>query len=110
MFVWVEIKLSSHPLFGKVDIARLSNALWVFLTTKPYLVLVAPGKIFGATPQIVTTVGWSFLRLCFAAVSDDEVGETSHRFVAGFNAFWKKKSVNDIDTLLSQSMIDGSGP
>ena len=106
MFIWVEIKLSSHPLFGKVDNIRLADALWAFLTTKPYLVLVVPGKVFSTTPQIATTLGWSFFRLCFAAVSDEEVKETSHRLVAGFKAFWKKKSVNDINTLLLQSLIE----
>jgi DNA-binding transcriptional MocR family regulator len=56
MFVWVRFDFKSHPLAKEVAGARLSQALWVFWTSKPYLCLVAPGgKLTTACRQTTHT-------------------------------------------------------
>lgn len=97
MFVWVKMAFESHPLYKKVEHAKLARALWLFLTTKPYLVLVSPGAIFSPTPKIREEQGFKYFRLCFAAVTEDEVDASSERFVKAVNAFWKIKDVKDLD-------------
>ncbi|KAH0547827.1 hypothetical protein FGG08_000084 [Glutinoglossum americanum] len=100
MFVWIKIYLGTHPLHGKVEPPKLSQALWVHLTTKPYLVLVAPGTIFSPTPEISKSKGFEYYRLCFAAVEDDEIEAASHRFVKGVNSFWAKKNLDEVEEIL----------
>lgn len=100
MFVWVEMKLGSHPLHGKVEDSRLSRALWVLWTTKPYLVLVSPGTIFAPTEEIRKARAWSFFRLCFAAVDEADLAGISRRFVDGVERFWAIKRTEEIDELL----------
>jgi len=103
MFVWIKVNYDKHPLFKKTTHEKLSRALWLFLTTKPFTVLVSPGLMFSPTPEIAKESGWSFFRLCFAAVDEPEVEASSKRFVAGVNAFWKKKSLDDIEDLAAQT-------
>ncbi|KAI9676017.1 MAG: hypothetical protein M1817_000760 [Caeruleum heppii] len=103
MFVWVHLNLATHPLFGQLPVADLSHALWVFLTTKPYLVLVAPGLIFSPTPALRAEKGPHYMRLCFAAVEEEEVGGSSHRFVEAFNHFWAKRDVEELRGLLQEA-------
>ncbi len=107
MFVWVKLNLSTHPLWKKIDHAKLSHALWVHLTMEPYRVLVAPGLIFSPTPEIAKEKGWEFYRLCFAAVDEPDVEATSHRFVAGMNSFWRKKDLKDIEESVRSGVEEG---
>jgi DNA-binding transcriptional MocR family regulator len=100
MFVWIKIHLSTHPLHGKIEPFELSQALWLHLTTKPYLVLVAPGTIFSPTPEIAERRGFMFYRLCYAAVGDDEVEAASNRFVEGVNSFWSKNVLDEVKETL----------
>lgn len=107
MFVWVRMLLESHPLWGaatsagaSVDGPMLSSALTIFLTTAPYRVLVSAGTMFSATPEIRKEVGWGYLRLCFAAESDENVDLCSQRFVDGVHKFWKIKNVATLEDLL----------
>ena len=79
----------SHP--------TLAKALWVFLTQKPYLVLISPGAMFSASPQIAETTGWAFFRICFAAVDEEEVEDMARRFVAGVHKFWEVKDADKIE-------------
>ena len=97
MFVWVKLNLTAHPLFKKTSHEKLARALWIFLTTDPFKVLVAPGAIFSPTEAILKAKGWAYFRLCFAAVDEAEVTDISHRFVAGMTAFWGKKNLDDIE-------------
>ena len=97
MFVWVKLNFETHPLWKKTSHEKLSHALWVFLTTDKYLVLVAPGQIFAPTEEIRDDKSWAYFRLCFAAVDLPDVEKTSHRFVAGCKTFWRKKSLDDIE-------------
>ncbi|KAI9795786.1 MAG: hypothetical protein M1833_006807 [Piccolia ochrophora] len=92
MFLWLQLNLSSHPLYDQISAAKLSHALWVHLTTHEFLVLVAPATIFAPTKQILETKAPHFFRLCFAAVNVEDVEKISKRVVAGFNSFWAKKS------------------
>lgn len=103
MFVWVRMNLSSHPLYTIVPLAKLSHALWIHLTTKPYLVLVAPGTIFSPTAEIAETRGPNYFRLCFAAVAEEDVDMASHRVVAALNSFWTKTDVNELEGVSSTS-------
>ncbi|KAI9783383.1 MAG: hypothetical protein M1839_003918 [Geoglossum umbratile] len=100
MFVWVKINLSTHPLYAKIEPTKLSHALWLHLTTKPHLVLVAPGTLFSATLEIAERRGFEFYRLCFAAVEDDEVESASRRFVEGINSFWAKDDLDEMKKVL----------
>ncbi|KAH0402714.1 aromatic amino acid aminotransferas-like protein, partial [Aureobasidium melanogenum] len=102
MFVWLKMHFSTHPLAAKVAHARLSRALWIFWTTKPYLVLVSPGLIFSPTDEIRAKDGYKYFRLCFAACDDKEIVPISQRFVDAVNDFWKIKSVRKIDELLEE--------
>ena len=102
MFVWIKILYSNHPLFSKVDHQRLAMGLWVFLTTAPFLVLVAPGSIFSPTEKTRDEKGWQFFRLCFAAIEQEEVAQCSKRFADGVKAFWGTKDPKDIDKLLDE--------
>jgi DNA-binding transcriptional MocR family regulator len=103
MFVWVRIDFTKHPLAGKYPFPKLANALWVWLTTKPFLVLVAPGSMFSASEEISNEKGWQYFRLCFAAIDDEEVEGQSHRFVNGVQNFWSQKDLDDIESLYEQS-------
>ena len=97
MFVWVKLNFSTHPLYKKIPHDRLSHALWVYLTQKPNLLLLAPGQIFCPTEEIMEEEGWQYFRICFAAVDEPDVESTSNRFVAGCRSFWTKKSLDGID-------------
>ncbi|KAF2455615.1 aromatic amino acid aminotransferase 1 [Lineolata rhizophorae] len=102
MFLWVRFDFGTHPLArsGAVAAPRLSRALWVFWTTKPYLVLVAPGSMFSPTEEIRDSDSFNCFRLCFAAAPDAEVDSISSRFVDGARDFWRIKSAKKIDDLL----------
>jgi DNA-binding transcriptional MocR family regulator len=105
MFVWVHMHYESHPLYGKVDSPRLANALWIFFTMKPYLVLVAPGAIFSPTDEIKDAKGWKYFRLCFAAVSEEEVDESSKRFADAIKAFWLIKDKKELEGIESAAGV-----
>ncbi|KAL9614452.1 MAG: hypothetical protein Q9167_001055 [Letrouitia subvulpina] len=106
MFVWIKLNLKTHPLWKKIDHEKLGRALWVYLTTDKYLVLVAPGSLFAPTEEIRVGKGWSFFRICFAAVDEPDVAKTSHRFVEGCKSFWRKKNVGDIEESAALDLDD----
>jgi DNA-binding transcriptional MocR family regulator len=99
MFVWVHMHLESHPLWGKLNGPTLATGLWIHLTKKPTLVLAAPGTIFSPTPEIMEEKGWQYFRLCFAAVSEEEVDRCSKSFSDGINSFWLIKDEKDIERI-----------
>lgn len=78
----------------------LSAALMLYLTQKPHLVLVSTGALFSANETIAAQDGWRYFRLCFAAVSEEDVDATSKRFVDGVHAFWRVKDPRVIKKLL----------
>lgn len=96
MFVWVKIQLDTHPLFAKFPPEKLSHALWVHLTQKPYLCLVAPGSMFSPTSQSLEA-SWQYFRLCFAPMPAEDVTDISKRLVEGFRSFWQKTDLDDVD-------------
>jgi DNA-binding transcriptional MocR family regulator len=100
MFVWVRFDFSTHPLRKQVPGARLSQALWVFWTQKPYLCLVAPGGMFAPTKEIRDSDSFNCVRLCFAAVEEEEIKDISKRFADGAQDFWKIRTKEKIDKLL----------
>jgi DNA-binding transcriptional MocR family regulator len=109
MFVWLRINFESHPLWGAksstnslVSGPMLSTALLMFLTTKPLLVLVAPGSMFSATPEIRAGSAWAYYRLCFAAETDENVEVSSEKFVEGVHRFWRIKRVEEIEKLVEK--------
>jgi len=105
MFVWVRFDFTSHPLAKDVPVARLSRALWVFWTTKPYLCLVAPGQMFAASDEIRNNDSHNCFRLCFAACPMEDVESISKRYTQGAQDFWRIKSKSKIDKLLEE--LDG---
>lgn len=69
------------------------------MTSKKYLVLVAPGSIFAPTDEIRDKLSWAYFRICFAAVDEPEVEKMSRRFVNGVKDFWERKSLDDIEEM-----------
>ncbi|TAQ86436.1 hypothetical protein B7494_g5240 [Chlorociboria aeruginascens] len=107
MFVWLETHLESHPLAAEVPGPALAHALWIYLTMKPFLVLVGPGLLFCPNEEIQKK-GWRFFRLCFAAVSDEEVEKYSKAFTDGITAFFKIKDKKELDDIESAVNIGGA--
>ncbi|KAG0646545.1 Aromatic amino acid aminotransferase [Hyphodiscus hymeniophilus] len=104
MFVWVKIHFENHPLAGKVSGAELSQSMWTLLAQKPHLVLTAPGAMFSPTPEILEKEGFKYLRLCFAAESEEKVDECSKRFATGVKAFWEIKDKKDLPVVDEDSI------
>jgi DNA-binding transcriptional MocR family regulator len=108
MFVWLRFDFSKHPLSptasatssNTVPLPRLAKALWVFWTTRPYLVLAAPGAMFAPTPEVAARDAWQCFRLCFAAAPEAEVAVITKRLVKGATAFWRIKSKEMVDEIL----------
>ncbi|KAK1760845.1 putative aromatic amino acid aminotransferase [Echria macrotheca] len=104
MFIWLRVRLETHPLYGisapETEGESLALAMTMFLTTKPYLVLVSGGSMFSATEEIRRDRGWSYFRLCFAAESEENIEASAQRFVEGVKDFWKIRSVREIKKLL----------
>jgi hypothetical protein len=107
MFVWVRFDFTTHPLADEVPHARLSQALWVFWTQKPYLCLVAPGSMFAPTQEIREKDAYNCVRLCFAACPAEDVKPISKRFVDGAQAFWRIRKKSTIDKLLEEEEVEG---
>ena len=106
MFIWLKVHFENHPLYSTYkkadDVARLSRALWIFWTTKPYLVLASPGLIFSPTDEIREQEGYKYFRLCFAAINEDVLAPTSERLTDGVAAFWRIKDTKTVDKLLEE--------
>ncbi|ORY19290.1 aromatic amino acid aminotransferas-like protein [Clohesyomyces aquaticus] len=100
MFVWVRFDFKTHPLRKRVPEPRLSRALWVLWTTKPYLVLASPGGIFAPTQDIKEQDAYNCFRICFAACPEEDLKPISQRFADGARDFWRIKDVSKIDKLL----------
>lgn len=109
MFLWLRVHFENHPLYHTYakagELARLSRALWIFWTTKPYLALVSPGTIFCPTPEIRDADGWKYFRLCFAAINEDDLGPVSKRLADGVAAFWRIKEKKTIEKLLEEDEV-----
>lgn len=116
MFIWVKFHFETHPLWGKeddIDGPRLAGALFDFLTLKPQLVLANPGQVFSPTDEILEKEGWKYLRLCFAAVSEEEVDKSSQRFADGAKAFWavkSRKELEEIEDAAASAAAEGAHP
>ncbi|KAL2826011.1 pyridoxal phosphate-dependent transferase [Aspergillus cavernicola] len=96
MFVWVKVCYENHPLRRAYEPERLSKALWVHFTHKPYLCLPGPGTMFAPTEEVKSR-GYQYLRLCFAAIPEDEVPPVTERLVDGFRAFWQRKDLEGLE-------------
>ncbi|RJE22543.1 Aromatic amino acid aminotransferase [Aspergillus sclerotialis] len=96
MFVWVKACLETHPLRSKYQLEKLSKALWVHLTRKPYLCLVSPGSMFAATEKAMEE-SVLYMRLCFAPMPEEDVESVSRRLADGFRAFWARKDLDGLD-------------
>lgn len=100
MFLWLRAHFETHNLYQKVGGPKLSQALWIFMTTKPYRVLLAPGTLFSPTEEISEKKGWQYFRLCFAAVNEEVVKTSSEGFVKCMRDFWAIDMEKDIDDIL----------
>lgn len=114
MFVWLRMHFEKHPLWrarrtddpdAVVDGTALSTALMLFLTRKPYLVLVSPGMMFSADDKVRREIGWAYYRLCFAAETEERVDSCTSRFAAGVQKFWRIKDVKAIEDILDNSPV-----
>ncbi len=109
MFVWVRIHLENHPLWlakgtsvPVLDGPALGQALMIFLTHKPQLVIAAPGTMFAATPHVAKETAWAYLRLCFGTETEENIAPCSRRFAAGLQRFWRIKSVGEMERLVAE--------
>ena len=102
MFLWLHMHYDSHPLFNSCGGPKLSQALWIFMTTDKYLVLLAPGTLFSPNEDIRDKKGWQYFRLCFAAVDEDVVKSSSEGFVQCVRDFWEIRNPKKIEDLLSE--------
>ena len=106
MFVWLKVHFENHPLYSVYKKAeqldRLSRALWIFWTTKPYLVLASPGSMFSASEDIAAEDGWKYFRLCFAAIDEDQLEPITKRLADGVPAFFRIKDKETIEKLLDE--------
>ncbi|KAK4621541.1 Aromatic amino acid aminotransferase [Fulvia fulva] len=111
MFLWLKIHFESHPLWSsyKKSPERLSKALWILWTTKPFLVLVAPGSLFSPTDEIAAKKGWQFFRLCFAALNEEDLGPVTKRIAEGTQAFFRIKDKKTMEKLLEEGEEDEEG-
>ncbi|KAI1498526.1 pyridoxal phosphate-dependent transferase [Biscogniauxia marginata] len=116
MFLWLRVRFETHPLWGAagsggnaVDGVALSHALMLFLTRKPYLVLVSPGGMFGATDEIRAARAWAYYRLCFAAETDENLDSSSLRFARGVHRFWRIKKVQELEDILREDEVLRAG-
>ncbi|KAL4888593.1 pyridoxal phosphate-dependent transferase [Aspergillus ambiguus] len=96
MFVWIKVRMDTHPLYGKYSPDRLSQALWVHMTKSPYLCLLGPGTMFGPTKTVVD-YAWQYYRLCFAAMPAEDVKGVTERLVDGFRSFWQRKNLDGLE-------------
>lgn len=108
MFVWLKIHFETHPVYSLYKkephgLERLSRALWIFWTTKPYRVLGAPGTMFSPTDAIREKDGWKFFRLCFAAINEEDLGPVTKRLAEGVQGFWRIKDRKVIERLLEEN-------
>lgn len=107
MFIWLRMRFETHPLWmatgGKIlpliDGEKLSTALMIYATQKPFRVLVSPGMMFSATPAIRAERGWAYFRLCFAAETEENVDRCSERLAEAIQRFWRLKKVEEIEEL-----------
>ena len=102
MFLWLRMHYSNHPLFKNCGGPKLSQALWVFMTTDKYLVLLAPGAMFSPSDEIRDEKGWQYFRLCFAAVDEDVVKSSSEGFVKCVRDFWEIRDPKEIEDLVRE--------
>lgn len=107
--VRIHLNFPTHPLWNKTTPAKLAQGLWIHLTSKKYLVLVAPGSIFAPTDEIKDNRSWAYFRICFAAVDEPDVEKMSRRFVNGVKDFWGKRSLDDIEEMRARGLEASGG-
>lgn len=95
MFVWVQLCLEMHPLAFHLPFAELAAALWRHLIKEPYRLIVAPGWLFASTEEIKENA-WRYMRLCFAAMDEDDVATSSNKFIEGCRSFWRIEDLRDL--------------
>jgi len=105
MFIWVRFNFTTHPLASKFATAKLSRALFIYWTRKPFLLIVAPGFLFAPTEEIREKDSWNCFRLCFAAVEKNEITDITKRFVNGAQSFWRIRDASQIDELLEEEDV-----
>ncbi|KAK6532035.1 hypothetical protein TWF694_003198 [Orbilia ellipsospora] len=99
MSVWIRMNFHLHPLAGEFSGPALAHAMWRFMLQKPQRVLVTPGGMFSPTDKIRDERGWKYFRLCFAPVTEEELENTSRRFVLGVQAFWAINSRVEVEEI-----------
>jgi len=110
MFLWLRIHFEKHPLYQTrggdiapvIDGTALANAFLIHSTHAPHLVLASPGSMFSATPEIREKRGWQYIRLCFAAESDENIDGGASRFARSVGEFFKINDTAQIEKLLEE--------
>ncbi|KAG8529842.1 uncharacterized protein KY384_005323 [Bacidia gigantensis] len=108
MFIWIHIHFPTHPVWPSFSSrpGRLSKALFIFLTTPKYRVVITPGEIFAATEDIKEERAWQYFRVCFGAVDEEVLEGMSWRLKEGIQAFWGIEDVEVVERLLEEGEGD----
>ncbi|KAF5631248.1 aromatic amino acid aminotransferase I [Fusarium sp. NRRL 52700] len=110
MFIWLRVHFEKHALYQSrggdtapvIDGPALAKAFLIHSTHAPHLVLGSPGSMFSATPEILEKRGWQYIRLCFAAESDENIDGGSSRFARSVGEFFKINDAVQIEKLLEE--------
>lgn len=111
MFVWLRVHFEAHPLWmapvkatTHLDGPALASALLSYMSRKPFLVLPAPGTMFGTTPDVNRDRAWRYLRLCFTAESEDNIEACSRRLTDAVQCFWRINAVSEMEALVREEL------
>jgi DNA-binding transcriptional MocR family regulator len=58
--------------------------------------------MFSATPKIRDERGWRYVRLCFAAESDENIDAGSLRFTKAVQSFFEIQEISQIEDLIDE--------
>ncbi|KAH6689607.1 aromatic amino acid aminotransferase 1 [Plectosphaerella plurivora] len=88
------------PRLALIDGPVLAIALMAQCLHKPYLVVAGPGAMFATNADVAAKEAWAYSRLCFAAVSEEDIELCSKRWVAAVHRFWRIKDPREIEELI----------
>ncbi|CZR54869.1 related to aromatic amino acid aminotransferase and related proteins [Phialocephala subalpina] len=95
MYLWVRVDVSSHPLSHRpfsLPASKIILRLWQHLVGAPYSLLILPGNVFYATPEVQKKFDeekMGFFRLTYVAVEARDLTRIGEEFADGVKTFWE---------------------
>ncbi|KAH7361975.1 aromatic amino acid aminotransferase 1 [Plectosphaerella cucumerina] len=90
------------PRLALIDGPALAAAFMAQCVRRPYLVVAGPGAMFAIDSDVAAESAWAYHRLCFAAVSEEEIEPCAKRWVAAVHRFWRIKDPREIEELIAE--------